>query len=426
MATANPTPPDRGKANFLLELRRVREQIKHKFFELIESVKARECKLLKELDTILASYHSYRDEFEKQKNSKKTLEQSKEFLEEQLQKSPVKGFHENVIKQTENEIKSIKFPEEPKMVHFVCENNLMLAELNDFGKLVEKGTNINYKVENVGNFVDYKSKVHPVMSFCKKGNGVEQLNYPRGVTIDIKTDNIYVADNNNHCVKVFDSSGKILFKFGDSDGEGKMLHPTGLVISGDRILISNIELGNCFILNYLLNGNFISKIGEYGKGEIEFNFLRGLACDDSNGDIYICDCDNNRIQILSREFRFKSQFGDDKLKHPRGVKLSKEYIFILDESNPCIHLYDYNLILQKSVISRGKGMKVVNPWYFFIDIFNNVLISDADSNSIHIFNPEFGVFHKIKTSTQPMGVVLDNQGRVIVVNQSAKDCLQIF
>ena len=68
MATANPTPPDHGEDNFVLELRRVREQIKQKFIELIDCVKARECKLLKELDTILASYHSYRDEVQKQEN----------------------------------------------------------------------------------------------------------------------------------------------------------------------------------------------------------------------------------------------------------------------------------------------------------------------------------------------------------------------
>ena len=56
MATANPTPPDHGEDNFVLELKRVREQIKHKFVELIDCVKARECKLLEELDTGLAGF----------------------------------------------------------------------------------------------------------------------------------------------------------------------------------------------------------------------------------------------------------------------------------------------------------------------------------------------------------------------------------
>ena len=277
--------------------------------------------------------------------------------------------------------------------------------------------------------VDYKSKVHPVVSVCKKGNGMEQLKDPFGVTFDNKTGNIYVADQSNHCVKVFDNSGKILFKFGDSDGEGKMELPKGLVISGDRILISHgaYYLGNPNqnILVYDLNGNFVSKIVKSGKGKIEFHFLRGLACNELNGDIYICDWNNNRIQILSEDFKFKSQFGADKLKHPRDVKLSKDYISILDESNPCLHLYSYNLVLQKRVISRGEGMQVVNPHCFFIDNSNNSIISNYNSNSILIFNPEFELIHKINT-TYPMGVVVDNQGRVIVVCQGKKYCLQIF
>ena len=170
----------------------------------------------------------------------------------------------------------------------------------------------------------------------------------------------------------------------------------------------------------------MSKIGKYVKCEIEFTYPRGLACNESNGDIYICDSYNNRIQILSKELQFKSQFGADKLKHPRDVKLSKEYIFILDESNPCLHLYDYNLILQKSVISGGDGMQVVHSNFFHVDNSNNILISDYNANSINIFNPEFKLIHKINTSTHPMGIVVDNQGRVIVVCRADRDCLQIF
>ena len=295
----------------------------------------------------------------------------------------------------------------------------MLAELNKLGEVVEK----------VRSGVDYKSKVHPVVSVCENGNGMEQLYLPYGVTVDNKTGNIYVADQCNHCVKVFDNSGKILFKFGKSYGEGKMEYPRCLVISGDRILISNSDLfriNNDNILIHELNGNFVSKIGKSGKGEIEFDYPCGLACNESNGDIYICDSDNNRIQILSKDFKFKFQFGADKLKHPLDVKLSKEYISILDASNSCLHLYSYNLVLQKSVISRGEGMQFVNPYCFFIDNSDNFIVSDRSSNSILIFNPEFELIHNINTSTQPTGVVVDNQGRVIVVCQADRDCLQIF
>ena len=224
-------------------------------------------------------------------------------------------------------------------------------------------------------------------------------------------------------MKVFDCTGKYLFKFGDNKDEGKMYSPLSVAICGDIILTS--QLNHC-ILNYQLNGKFVSKIGKFGKGESEFNYPFGLTIDESNGNIYVSDFDNNRIQILSQDLRFIFQFGKDILKSPRDVKLSKEYIFVLDESNPCLHLFSYNHILQKSVISRGNGMQVINPYYFFIDQTDNILISDCGYNSIQIFDKEFQLIHKISVSPNPMGFTVDKRGRVIVVCRADNSCLQIF
>ena len=409
MATANPLMED----NYELELIRVREKIKTKFVELIDCLKARENELLRELDNILASYLSYRTELEKISDRKIEIEETKNYHQNKLQSSRIKSVHENIISQLDTELELIKTPKEPKIVSLECDSNKMLAELNNLGKLVEK----------VRSGIDYKSKKQPLVSVCEKGKGMEQLNWPRGVTVENETGNIYIADLDNKCVKVFDSIGKYLFKFGDNEDEGKMYLPLSVAICGDRILIS--QLNHC-ILNYQLNGKFISKIGKCGNGELEFNYPFGLTIDESNGNIYVSDCNNNRIQILSQDFRFISQFGKDILKQPLDVKLSKEYIFVLDESNPCLHLFNYNHILQKSVISRGKGMQVVNPLYFFIDQTDNILISDSDSNSIHIFNKEIQLIHEISVSPNPSGITVDKKGRVIVVCQAEKNCLQIF
>ena len=209
----------------------------------------------------------------------------------------------------------------------------------------------------------------PLVNVCEKGKRVNQLNDPLGVSVDNNTGNIYIADQFKNCAKVFDTTGKYLFKFGDN--KGNMDNPLSVSICGDRILISQ---GSHCILNYKLNGRFVSKVGKYGKGELEFNYPIGLTIAELNGNIYVSDYNNNRIQILSQDFSFVSQFGNDTLKSPRNVKLSKEFIFVLDGSNPCLHLFSYNHILHKSVIFRGKGKQVINPWNFFIDQTDNILI----------------------------------------------------
>ena len=391
MATANPQRED----NYGLELNRVRENIKTKFVELIDCLKARESELLRELENILTSYLSYRSELEKVNEKRDSLIEIRLHNEEKIATSN-RTIQENIL-----------------MVSYECDSSEMLSELNSLGKLVEK----------VRNGTDYKSKKQPLVSVCEKGKGIEQINLPRDLTVENKTRNIYIADQFNNCVKVFDSTGKYLFKFGDNEDEGKIYEPLSVAICGDRILIS--QFNHC-ILNYQLGGKFISEIGKYGNGELEFNWPVGLTTDESNGNIYVSDYNNNRIQVLSQDLRFIYQFGKDTLKYPRDVKLSKEFIFVLGDSNPCLHLFNYNHILQKSVISRGRGKQVISPCYFFIDQTDNILISDYGSDSIRIFNKEFQLIHKISVSPNPMGITVDKRGRVIVVCRTENNCLQIF
>ena len=219
------------------------------------------------MDNILASYLSYRIELEKVNEKRDSLIEISQRNEEEIAASN-ETIQENIL-----------------MVSFECDSSEMFAELNSLGKLVEK----------VRNGIDYKSKKQPLVSVCEKGMGIGQINLPRDVTVDNKTGNIYIADQFNNCVKVFDSTGGYLFIFGDNKDEGKMYEPLSVAICGDRILIS--QFNHC-ILNYQLEGKFISEIGRRGNGELEFNWPYGLTIDESNGNIYVSDCGNNRIQVL--------------------------------------------------------------------------------------------------------------------------------
>ena len=269
--------------------------------------------------------------------------------------------------------------------------------------------------------IDYKSKTQSVISVCDKGTGNEQLNRPFGVTVDHNTSNIYVADRLNHCVKVFDNTAKYLSKFGDGKEEGKMSHPRGLLIRDNKVFVSH---DHC-ILVHQLDGKYVSSIGSEGSGELQFNCPCGLSTDEYNNDIYICDNGNHRIQIISENLQFKSQFCKDTLHYPRDVKLYKDNIFILDLSNPCLHIYNRDLVLQQSVVTRGIEQQVTNPWFFFIDNFGNILITDPSSDSILILNSEFEFIHKISV-TRPTGITMDRDDRIIVTSQALHNCLQLF
>ena len=329
MATANPVEVIEREDNFELELKRVRENVRSIFLELIERLKRRENELLSELDKILESYHSYRDEIVKVTQQRKDLEKMRTFHQEELQTSSAKKLIENNLKEINKELNVLKEPTQPQMVRFVCDNNKkLLSEIVKLGEYVDNTR------------IHYKSKVDSVVSVCKRGKGIDQLYYPEGVTVDNTTGMIYVADCGNNCVKVFDNTGKYLSRIGDNTVDGKMDYPHSLAIYENRILISQGDFWNSScILNYQLDGKFISRVSRQGTADLEFRNPFGLTINQTNGDIYVCDRSNKRIQIISKDFRFISKFGEDSLSDPRDIKLSKDYIYVLDASKSlCVSL----------------------------------------------------------------------------------------
>ena len=389
----------------------MKESIVTKFREISEHLDERKTELLRQINVILVSYQTYKQEFQTANEKKKALEKTKLFLQNELPNSPIKSVHDNFIVLINTELEAIETPKQPKLVSFVCDKQKLLTEVNKLCKLVERVSEI-----------DYTSKTQSIISVCDRGTGNEQLNNPYGVTVDHNTGNIYVADRSNHCVKVFDNTAKYLYKFGDESGEGKMSYPIGLLIRDNKVFVSH---RHC-ILVYQLDGKFVSRIGSAGIGKLQFNCPWGLSTDESNNDVYICDHNNHRIQIISENLQFKSEFGKDTLRSPTDVKLTQQHIYVLDKSNPCIHVYNYNHVLIKSMISRGEGNQITNSVFFFIDRSGNILITDYSSDTISIFNSNSEIINKIKVSNCPAGIVVDNQDRIIVVSQASKNCLQIF
>ena len=313
MATAYPQHTEHGEDNFVLELNRVKDKVRTRFTELRECLTERETKLMKELNDILSSYNRYTTEVKKMNEQKRDIKNLRNPLLTVVTTSPtVKSFHEKILQELNEQLEQLEIPVKPKLVRFVCEKNKLVTEVNELCKLVERVSEI-----------DYKSKTQSIISVCDRGTDDEQLNSPWGVTVDHNTGNIYVVDFSNNCVKVFDNSVKFVFKFGDKAGEGKMSYPKGIVICRNTVLVSHNS--DC-ILAYQLDGKFISRIGR-GSGELQFNIPWGLSTDEYNNDIYICDINNHRIQIISENFQYKSQFGKDILHYPRDVK-QRQYLYL--------------------------------------------------------------------------------------------------
>ena len=210
MATAYPQATEHGDDNFVLELNREKDKVRTRFIELREILTETEKKLMKAWNDILSSYNSYQTEVKRMNEQRLELENIRNAQMTAVPTLPaVRTFHEKILQDLNEQLKQLRTPVKPKLVSFVCDKEKLLNEVNELCKLVERVSEIDYKI-----------KTQSIISVCDKGTGNEQLNIPRGVTVNHNTGNIYVADCYNHCVKVFDNTAKYLLKFGDGKGEG--------------------------------------------------------------------------------------------------------------------------------------------------------------------------------------------------------------
>ena len=179
------------------------------------------------------------------------------------------------------------------------------------------------------------------------------------------------------------------------------------------------QSGASCLLVYDLNGTFLKQIGTPGNGEGQLNFPYGITINESNGDIFVCDYGNNRVQIFSEDFLFKSQFAKEILKSPSDIKLTNEYIYVLSCTKPFFFSFNYNLTQVQNTVLDSISKHLKQPYSFCIDGAGNFIISDYSQNAIVLFNQEGDLVHKITDSIQaPNGVTLDAKGRIILVGHN--------
>ena len=276
---------------------------------------------------------------------------------------------------------------------------------------------------------DYKTKQLPTAYCCKKSSKHKspgELNNPGCLAIHFKTGNIYIADKGNRRVQVFSCNGDYLFMFSE-----KMNEPVGICISQNKVFVTQ-HTGNRINM-YELEGKLIKSVGSKGNGEAQFNHPRGLDVSDRNNNIYVCDCWNHRVQILTEELKYHSMLGIGLLKYPIDVKVTRDRVLVLAYCDPCMFLFDSDHVLTNRLITRGVGKQTKEPYCFDIDREYNIIMSDYWNHCVYVFNQEGEQIHKfgkegqgIEEFYRPCGVALDNAGHIIVVCRKDTNCLQFF
>lgn len=127
-------------------------------------------------------------------------------------------------------------------------------------------------------------------------NNLPLLSSPIGITLDLDS-NIIVANWNSNIVQTYTPDGNTLlssFHTGDSES----ILSIEINKNNNHIIVPMIEYDKIGVFDK--KGQLIKTIGSHGSdvGQLDTPFDIAL---NSYGDIYVCDQDNNRVQIFYEE-----------------------------------------------------------------------------------------------------------------------------
>lgn len=163
----------------------------------------------------------------------------------------------------------------------------------------------------------YSRSEHPMVVFDRDGAfltswGEDILKDAHGIYIDAG-DNIYCTERETHCVHKFDSDGQLQWTLG-TPGVPRppglpFNKPTDLAIAPDGCFFVSDGYGNFKVHKFSPDGEFLFSWGKRGTEPGEFDLVHSVWVD-SQYLVYICDRENNRVQIFDGDGNFLEQWTD--------------------------------------------------------------------------------------------------------------------
>ena len=276
---------------------------------------------------------------------------------------------------------------------------------------------------------DYSLKEEPVLTAGKLGRGANELDTPRGIAFDGSTELMYIVDSWNSGIQIVSQKGEFVTQFRNE----KLMSPWGIAVDKECIFVTDIW--NHALFQFRKKDlTFINKTGTEGNKEGQLDFPHGL-CIDTNGDVLVADCYNDRLSVFSKHLKFKSCIGIGQLQCPRDVKVSADRIVVLDRSHKCVRFLSREGHLLSSCVSRGdtKDSLVTRPYFFCLDAADNIIISDCHHHAIRIFTQAGHHIHTLGRQggergefITPYGICVTKVGTICVMSKNPDYSLQCF
>jgi uncharacterized protein (TIGR03663 family) len=276
-----------------------------------------------------------------------------------------------------------------------------------------------------------------------------QFNFPRALAVGADG-RIYVADSGNHRVQVFDAEGQYERQWGSmcklydgaqgcqGDGRGQFNEPWGIAVGGDGSVYVS-DTWNHRLQKFDSEGNFVTMWGvfETTGGELgqpgAMYGPRGIVVGE-DGNVYVVDTGNKRVQVFGADGTFVSQHGgggviEGRFDEPVGLAQDGAgNWYVVDTWNQRIQTFDagFGYVGQWGVNGWG-SQNVTNKPYVAVDSERGlVYTTDPEGYRVLVFGVDgeyramFGLYgNEAGSFMLPTGIAVGPDGRVYVADGDA-------
>jgi hypothetical protein len=260
------------------------------------------------------------------------------------------------------------------------------------------------------------------------GSGDGQFISPQGIDVDV-SGNVYIADSGNHRVQKFDSTGTLLKMWGWGVDNGTAEFQTctadceaGISGSGDGQfnflwdltvdVDGNVYVADSFnhrIQKFDSEGNYLTQWGSNGTGPSQFDSPYGVSVDIS-GNVYVADSLNYRIKKFSSDGSFLTAWGtrgsgNGQFEMPIDIAFDASgKVYVIEYATNRIQKFEPNgtFLVKWGTYGTGDG-QLAFPIGMDADSYGNLYVADTGNDRIQKFGPPFGLVFLAEWGTEGAG-----------------------
>ena len=225
----------------------------------------------------------------------------------------------------------------------------------------------------------------PILVFDRDGTFLDswprrpgELEDAHGIYIS-PDDHLYLSDRDAHQVLKYTTDGKLVMALGtryQASMQAPFSHPSDTAVSPSGDIYISDGYGNSCVHRFSADGRYISSFGSPGSGPGQFRVPHSLRVS-QDGRVYVCDRENNRVQVFTAEGEFLAQWTD--FKFPMGVHIDSNQTVYVTDQVPRLSILD----LEGALLARGRTFEFGHDVY--TDSHGDIYAADVASQTIQKF-----------------------------------------